>query len=103
MRNPNHTYLELANDLDQHLMQAEAVISYLGMDLGENKDFTVSLDIVSGMLWTAETLIENAKKTAKALHDHHRQEAAFEQGTGQKIAQIEAHRLAQTTKGGDDE
>lgn len=73
MRNSDKIdYLDLINELDQHLLQAEAVISYLGIDLGENKDFTVSLDVVSGMLWTAQTLIENAKHTAERLHKHNR-------------------------------
>ncbi|HHW7569039.1 TPA: hypothetical protein ACU21L_000068 [Mannheimia haemolytica] len=43
-------YLDLVNELDQHLLQVEAVINYLSVDLGENKEFSVSTDIVSGML-----------------------------------------------------
>ncbi|MEG9489624.1 hypothetical protein [Mannheimia indoligenes] len=65
-------YLDLVNELDQHLLQVEAVINYLSVDLGENKEFSVSTDIVSGMLWTAQTLIENAKDTAERLHTHNR-------------------------------
>lgn len=73
MRNQDKTdYLDLVNELDQHLSQVEAVINYLSVDLGENNEFSVSVDIVSGMLWTAQTLIENAKDTAERLHTHNR-------------------------------
>lgn len=74
MRNQDRKdYLDLVNELDQHLLQVEAVINYLSVDLGENKEFTTSLDIVSGMLWTAQTLIENAKDTAERLHKHNQE------------------------------
>ncbi|MEG9487025.1 hypothetical protein [Mannheimia indoligenes] len=73
MRNQDRKdYLDLVNELDQHLLQVEAVINYLSVDLGENKEFTAGLDVVSGMLWTAQTLIENAKDTAERLHKHNR-------------------------------
>lgn len=73
MRNQDRIdYLDLVNELDQHLSQVEAVISYLSVDLGENNEFSVSNDVVSGMLWTAQTLIENAKDTAERLHTHNR-------------------------------
>ncbi|QLB14653.1 hypothetical protein A6B39_03890 [Mannheimia granulomatis] len=65
-------YLDLVNELDQHLLQAEAVINHLGIDLGENEEFSVSVSVVSGMSWTAQTLIENAKDTAERLHTHNR-------------------------------
>lgn len=73
MRNQDRTdYLDLVNELDQRLSQVEAVINYLSVDLGENNEFSVSNDIVSCMLWTAQTLIENAKYTAERLHTHNR-------------------------------
>lgn len=66
-------YLDLANELDQHLIQVQAVIDYLTLDIGNNKgEFSASGDCVSGMLWTAQTLIENAKYTADRLHKHSR-------------------------------
>ncbi|MEG9498733.1 hypothetical protein [Mannheimia indoligenes] len=84
MRNQDRIdYLDLINELDQHLLQVEAVINYLSIDLGENKEFSASVDIVSGMLWTAQTLIENAKYTAERLHKHN-QEAFL--GCGNKEA-----------------
>ncbi len=71
MRNSDKIeYLDLTNELEQHLSQAEAVINYLNVDLGENQEFSASVDIVIGMLWTAQTLIENAKYTAEQLHRH---------------------------------
>ncbi|GAB1656953.1 TPA: hypothetical protein PXA24_000009 [Mannheimia haemolytica] len=74
MRNSDRKdYLDLANELDKHLIQVQAVIDYLTLDIGNNKgEFSVSGDCVSGMLWTAQTLIENAKYTADRLHKHNR-------------------------------
>lgn len=107
MRNSDKIdYLDLANELDKHLIQVQAVIDYLTLDIGNNKgEFSVSGDCVSGMLWTAQTLIENAKYTADRLHKHNRkafleycdnesEKRAFAPRTAAKMNRIEKQRLA---------
>lgn len=91
------SYLEIADELDQHLIQVQAVIDCLSVDICNNKgEFSVSGDCVSGMLWTAQTLLQNAIKTADKLHKAKLQETAFTPQAEIKIAQIEQQRLSQT-------
>lgn len=89
------SYSEIADELDQHLIQAQAVIDCLSVDICNNEgEFSVSGDCVSGMLWTAQTLLQNAIKAADKLH-----KAKLQETTPQaeiKIAQIEQQRLSQT-------
>lgn len=73
MKNPTqtpYTYLDKADELDRHLFQAKAVIDYLCVDHGETGgNFSVNTEIVGNMLWTAQTLLENAIQTASDLHE----------------------------------
>lgn len=62
-----HNILNLHDELSQHLIQLEGVIAYLEIDLAENRQFTVSNEIVSAMLWNASTLASNARQTLEAL------------------------------------
>ncbi|WP_373766681.1 hypothetical protein [Glaesserella sp.] len=65
-----YTYLNKSDDLDRHLSQAKAVIDYLCVDHGATGgEFSVNAEIVGNMLWTAQTLLENAIQTASELHE----------------------------------
>lgn len=64
------TYLDKADALNQHLLQAKAVIDYLSVDHSETGgEFSVNAEVVGNMLWTAQTLLKNAIQTADELHE----------------------------------
>ncbi|MGX3021514.1 hypothetical protein [Ursidibacter sp. B-7004-1] len=65
-------YLDLLDTLDQNLIQASAVIDYMSTDVGENKDFSVNIEVVANMLWTAQTLLSNALEVASKLNQVHK-------------------------------
>lgn len=106
------TFSQLTDELNQHLTQASALIDFMSVDYCNNEnEFTANAEIVGNMLWTAQTLLDHAKKSADRLYHFNRQvylqesetKQAFKAGTQQKLARIEQQRLTQTVKGGSDE
>ncbi|AHG87295.1 hypothetical protein F544_20670 [Bibersteinia trehalosi USDA-ARS-USMARC-190] len=106
------TLSKLTDELDQHLTQVSALIDFMSVDYCNNgNEFTANAEIVGNLLWTAQTLLDQAKKSADQLYHFNRQaylqeskaQQAFKAGTQQKLAHIEQERLAQTTKGGNDD
>lgn len=106
------SYSELTDTLNQHLLQARAVVEFMSVDHCNNDGkFSASDEIVGNMLWTAQTLLQNAIQTAGELHELNRQaylqvqeaQQAFQSCSKAKLSRIEQQRLAQTVKGGNDE
>lgn len=106
------TLSQLTDELNQHLTQASALIDFMSVDYCNNEnEFTANPEIVGNLLWTAQTLLDHAKKSANRLYEFNREtylqereaQQAFKTGTKAKINRIEQQRLAQTVKGGSDE
>ncbi|OOF67758.1 hypothetical protein [Rodentibacter caecimuris] len=62
-------HLDLQDELSRHLTQAQAIIDYLTVDISMNKEFSVSNEIVTNTLWTAQTLLKNANQTYSKLSE----------------------------------
>lgn len=81
MRNPNQTqtanrqieFLDLLDELNQHILQAKAVVDFLSVDFGENQGFTASDNTVSGMLWAVQTLLNNAENVSGKMNQWNKQ------------------------------
>lgn len=74
MRNQHQNdFIDLLGELTQHILQAQAVVDFLSVDIGENEEFSASRNTVSGMLWTVQTLLSNAESVSDKLSKWNKQ------------------------------
>ncbi|MCK3655966.1 hypothetical protein A4G19_15475 [Pasteurellaceae bacterium Macca] len=64
-------YLDASDELHAKISQASALIEYLSVDLCENnsQNFTPSIEIVGGMLWTISDLLTSSKVKYEELSE----------------------------------
>lgn len=74
MRNQHQSdFIDLLDELNQHISQAKALVAYMGTDLSQNNGFTVTDEVIDGTLWTVQTLLNNAENVADRISKWNRQ------------------------------